>query len=523
MARVLTNNTQLNFAIETSLGVAPTSGWKQLEPNSIDTFGAEITTVAREPITKDRQRRKGVTVDLDSTVEIEHDLTIDAFTDFVEGFMFASGVNTDMTMPSTAVTGTNSFTVAAQSAAQGAKWQWVTLNKGSLVYARGFTNAANNGLHVLAADVASTDTSITVGSTLVNETAPANARVELAGMRMLAGAGDLTWDWTTGSPHTAVLTSAADQDFTTLGLTVGQFMHIGSPDGSGGVTNAFENSVANDMYGYCRITAITALTITFDKMDTALRADDAVAPTTAVDLLFGDFIRNVDVDDSDYLEQSYVFEAVWDNLQNPTGTGDEYEYALGNYANEMAFELPLAEKAIMTFGFIGTDTDVPTTVRKTGPSTALEPVGTGAFGTAGDIARLSLTEIDETGLSTDFKSLTMTFNNNVSPEKVLGTLGASYMNTGIFNVDIEAQLLFTDSDVTTAIRNNTTVGISFGVDNDDGGIMVDVPSMILTDGARELPVNESVLINTTAQAFKDTTLGYSIGISTFPFVPGGSR
>ena len=45
---------------------------------------------------------------------------------------------------------------------------------------------------------------------------------------------------------------------------------------------------------------------------------------------------------------------------------------------------------------------------------------------------------------------------------------------------------------------------------------VDIPSMTLGGGDREFPVNESVLINTTAQAFGDPVLNTSIGISIIP-------
>ena len=89
--RVLTNNISLAYAIETSFGVLPASPeWKLLEPNDITTFGATITTVPRAPIAKDRQRRKGTVTDLESNAEFEHDLTLESFIDFAEGFVFAN-------------------------------------------------------------------------------------------------------------------------------------------------------------------------------------------------------------------------------------------------------------------------------------------------------------------------------------------------------------------------------------------------------------------------------------------------
>jgi hypothetical protein len=523
MGRVLTNNTSLIYAIEETLGVLPGSPtWYLQEPNSINTFGAEVTTITRSPISKNRQRRKGSTVDLDSSVEYEADVTMSAFQDFVEGFMFATAVNADLDIPVTSVDTTlDDYTVAVLTAAQADKLEFSAAEYATLIFARGFTNSANNGLKVLDTDVTSAATLVPVSEDLVTEPSPpANARIELAGLRSLASAADLTWDWTAGSPGTAQLISAADiTDFTQFGLTAGQFVHIGSPDGSGGVTNAFENSAANDMFGYARIVSFGTGTITFDKVAAALQFDDAAAPTTAVDIMFGKFVRNVPVDDSEFLERSFQFEMEFPNLG---ASVDMYQYAIGNLANSLAFSLPLTDKAGVTFGFIGTDTENPVLVasRKTNAADALDPLQTGSFNTTSDILRLRVTEVDETGLSTDFKSATITINNNVTGEKVIGQLGAKFMNFGNFEVNIEAQLLFTEAAVVNRIRDNTTVTMDFGLrSDDDGGMYFDIPSMNLGGGGREFPVNESVLINLTGETFQDLTLGTSLSVSLFPFIP----
>lgn len=520
MGRVLTNNTGLSYAIESALGIQPTAGWKILEPNTINNFGATVTTVARNPISTLRQRRKGAVTDLDSAVEFEADLTIDSFNDFIEGFCFAIGVNADMTITATAVgTTLDDYTVAALTAAQADKLEFVVSAYASLIFGRGFTNAANNGLKEIDADIATSATSVSVVENLVDEAAPpANARIELAGLRSLAAAADFTWDYDAGT-ETAQLISAADiTDFSQFGLTPGQFVHIGSGI-TGAVVNAFEDSAANDMFGYARIRSIDTAggTITFDKLDAALKFDDLTAPTTAVDILFGDFIRNVAVDNADFIERSFHFEATFVNLDNPPG--DKYEYAAGNFCNSLAFNLPLTDKATMTPGFVGTDAQEATDTRATGAATALNPLGTAAYNTSADILRLRITEADEAGLTTDFKNVTLTLNNNVSPEKVLGLLGAKFLNAGNFEVNLEAQLLFTDSAVTGAIRENRTLTMDFRIKNDDGAVYFDIPSMILGGGDREFPVDESVLVNVTGEAFNDATLGTSLGVSSFPIVP----
>jgi hypothetical protein len=510
MGRVLTNNVSLSYTIETSLGVAGTS-WFVMEPNEIGAFGAEISTVARNPISKNRQRRKGTVTDLDSSVELQHDLTLSAFRDFIEGFCFATGVNSDVTeLAATAAetTGDSYTGLTALTAAQADKFEVDTL-----IWVTGGSDPANVGLKSVDADIAAAATAISVAENLVDETA--SFVISFAGHR-IAAADVVTWTWSGAAAQATLALTGLGTELQALGLTAGQFVHVGSIASAGGaIQNAFENSAANDMYGYARAVSFTANAVVFDKVDAALQFTDATDPATAVDLLFGEFVRNVTVDDSEYLERSFQFEAEYPNLDAPN---PEFEYAKGNFCNTLAFELPLTDKAGLSVGFVGTDTDSPVVEgsRKTGASAAAQPLSTVAFNTTPDIARLRITDVDETGLTTDFKSLTMTINNNVSPEKVIGTLGAKYMNAGNFDVDLEAQLVFTEGLVINRIRDNTTVTMDFIVKNDDGVIGVDIPSMTLGGGGRDYPENESVLINLSGQAFQDATLGTSIGISIFP-------
>ena len=268
------------------------------------------------------------------------------------------------------------------------------------------------------------------------------------------------------------------------------------------------------MAGYARVRSISDGAIIFDKVDSALRFTDNSAPATAVDILFGEFFRNVATDAADYLERSFQFEADFPNLG--AAGASKYQYALGNYCNTLGFNLPLTDKATLALAFIGTDTENPTLLRKAGADLAVSPEFAAAFNTSADIARLRIADVDENGLSTDFKSLSLTFNNNASPEKAVGRLGARYINSGNFLVDVEAQLIFTNGDVIERIRDNETVTMDFIVRNEDGVIVVDIPSMTLGGGGREFPVNESVLINTTGEAHRDPLLDTSLGVSVIP-------
>jgi hypothetical protein len=502
MARSLTNNLAVACAIEASIGTLPgTPLWVKLEPNTVGAYGAEITTVPRNPISNTRQQRKGSVTDLDSSVEFEGDLTKHHVLTFIEGFVFAqrasatvmervqAGADYDTLA---AVAATDNFTHSALSAA---------LVAGTLIFARGFTNAANNGLHEV--DALGTTTSTITTSNLVNETptTASGARFDVCGRRIT----DLTW-----TDATKIIGSAGT-DLTTLGLTVGQKIRVGSD------VNAFTNG---QLVG--RISAIAAASITLTKVEnlgasTLSGGGDQASDT--VDLLYGPYVRNVAVDHADFIERSFQFEVVYNNLQNPDGTGDEYEYAVGNLCNELSLNLPGQDKATMSFGFIGTNSDDITTSRKGNTANAVSAVQTGAFNTSSDFARLNLWDASENDLGTCFKNLTLTIGNEVSPEKCLGTLGASFMNTGNLTVSLEAELLFTDSALAQAIKDNDTVQFDVLLKNDDGAIDIDIPSLTLGGGARSFPVNESIQISVTGTAFQDPTLGTSIGVTEFPYFP----
>jgi hypothetical protein len=529
MARVLTNHTGIIMTREQSRGVLPGSPtWKVLEPNNITNFGPQITTVARSPISKLRQRRKGTPVDLDSDFEYECDLTVDVLVDFIEGFVMATAVNSEMTFRGANV-GASGYTIPAASAGIAAKLQYTAAGPSSLVYGNGYANAANNGLKILTADTAAAGTTIAFAGSVV-ETAPTNAEVSIAGIR--AEAGDIAC---TVSAGVCTLTSGNGAsvtpiDFTTLGWTKGQRVHIGGLLAA----NRFGATVgagSNDSYGSGRIRTIAAGTVTLDKLDATLLTSDGTdtgsgGTEVPVDLLWGRFIRNVSVDSSEYLEQYFQFEAESPNFfetepPTPVADPDGFEYSIGNLANKLDWNMPLTDKATLTVGFVGTDTEVPVDNgdRKTNAASALLPLFTGAFNTSSDFLRLRIAAIDDTGITSDFKDVVLSLNNNASGEKVLGFFGSKYINVGNFDVDAEMTALFTNPEVPSAIRENTTVTMDWMLQNDDGAIAADIPSMTLSSDGREYPVNESVRISVGGQAFVDSFFGTSFSLSLFPVYP----
>lgn len=545
MAEVSSNETALAYAVESSASVLPTQPvWRSLEPNSIGAFGAQPQTIQRSPISNLRQDRASLPVD--ATVEHDHeaDLTVSAQMDFGESFLKSTGVGTDLrfyrqggasivAQPDV----TTGFVVPALSAAQAAKIQFSVGGKASLWKGRGYANAANNALVPNSAAVVATDTLIPF-STAVTETAPTNAEAWIAGVR--CEPGDLAIS--IGASNTATLTSnnnavTSAVDFTTLGLTVGQRIHVG---GMADLTNRFGSTAANDAttkagrsYGSARITSIAANSLGLDKIDALTLVasdgtDDGNAGTlVAVDLLFSFFVRNVPTADADFARQTVQFESSRPNLYEtdpPTSVAnpDGFQYQLGNEADEMTVNKQGQNKATVNFGFIGRTADnyVDNASRKTNASAPVSPVSTQAFNTANDLFRLRIANYTtDAALVEEFENLTTTIGNNVNPEKALGTFGNRFVNLGNFVVSIGGVAYLTSADIAEAVQCNNTVTADWGVVNADGAIHVDIPSMKLEDGAEQVELNRSVRINLTGRAFVDQTLQTSIGLSIFACYP----
>jgi formyltetrahydrofolate hydrolase len=145
------------------------------------------------------------------------------------------------------------------------------------------------------------------------------------------------------------------------------------------------------------------------------------------------------------------------------------------------------------------------------------PIGRTAFNTSTNIVNLRTTGLAAS--DTYFKSLSLKINNNASPEKVLGRLGAAVIDMGRFKVEIQSNVIFAGPDIITNIRNNVTCTMDFLLRNENGAIAVDIPSLKFSGGGRTYPQDKSVLMDITANAHQDDSLGTSIGISLFQYLP----
>jgi Phage tail tube protein len=141
-----------------------------------------------------------------------------------------------------------------------------------LVQFSGFALAANNGIFKCTAGSATVPAFVGAGLA-VDATPAAAARMKVVGA--VGVAGDITAT-ATGLASTAL-------NFTTLGLSLGQWIKIGGTAAGDQFANSFNNN-------YARITAIAAAALTLDNLPTGWAVDAGAAKT--IKIWFGDMIKN---------------------------------------------------------------------------------------------------------------------------------------------------------------------------------------------------------------------------------------
>lgn len=500
------NVTGLRYAEEESFKTLPgTPDWIPLEPNSYSDFGGEVTTVARNPINPSRQNKKGVVTDLDASGGFEMDITQTNMQGLLQGFFFASlrlkGDFGDGSGVITAVT-------AADDDYAGTDIEDDYLI-GSIVLASGFTEADNNGLkNVIGVTGPGL---VDVSEALVDETPPAAAKLVRVGH--LADGDDL--GVTAGATYPTLTSSALD--FTTLGLIPGEWVFIGGDSAATQFVTAGNN-------GFKRVRSVATNAITFDKG--VAMTTEVLSGGETVQLFFGRVLKNET--GSNIVRRTY-------NLERTLGAPDtalpaevQAEYLEGQVPSEFALAIPTAEKATATLSFTGADNttvDGPTAL-KTGNRPAL--VESDAFNTSSDVPRIKMavhSETDEapTALFAFVSELNITINNNLTPNKAIGVLGAFEVTAGTFQVSGELTAYFANPAAVQAVRDNEDITLDMHLVKANAGISIDMPLITLGNGrldvSQDEPITLPLSMDAATGAKLDTALDHTLLMVFYDYLP----
>lgn len=470
--KIDSNETELAIAEEESLGVlGATPVWVPLEPNEYDDFGGELTLLARNPINSSRQRKKGVITDLDASGGFNQDFTQTNSTNLLQGFMFAdlrkkteSAVVDEVT--STLYDVSNFADYAA----------------GDIILATNFLNAGNNGRKL----VTGVTGGVQVAGLVAEASPPASAMIVLVGKRFPAA--DVAITVSGGFPSLTSVAGGLDD----LGLIVGEWIFIGGDDAN----TAFANNA-----GYARISNIADNAIRFDRTTWTPAAEVGTGKT--IEIYIGNVLKN---------ELGALIKRRSYQLERKLGAPDtaqpsqiQAEYLVGAIANEMSVNVAQADKINVDFSFIAINNDQRTATEglKAGTRVVLEE--SDAFNTSTDFADIrlfvnSLTTSNPSALFAYLTEYTITVNNNASPNKAVGILGAFDVTAGTFEVSGDATAYFNTVEAVRAVRENADVSFYTCVAKDNYGWVMDVPLIALGDARLNVEQNEPITLPLTIDA-----------------------
>lgn len=501
--KIDSNVSGLRYAEESAVPkVLPGSPvWWPLEPNSYKDFGGQVTTVARKPISADRQNKKGVVTDLEAGGGFQTDITYKNLQDVLQGFFYADFRK----KPEKGGYGVDEFTsVATSDDSYNATTGLANFVARSLIFASGFTNPGNNGLKQVATAAAG---KITVTTNLTDESnPPSGAKIVQVGYCF--NTGDVDIDMASGLP---VMTSAT-LDLTTLGLIPGEWVFLGGDSAPTQFVTAANN-------GWKRIKTVAAGAITFDKSSTTMVTE--ANTTTTVHMYFGRLLIN---------EVGTLIKRRTYQLERTLGVPDtdnpndaQAEYILGAVPNEITFNFATADKLTADLTFMGMEQELVTAA--TGLKAGARPDQEQATGynTSSDVSRVKMAVVDAatatpTALFAYITEAALTVNNNASANKVIGTIGAADVTAGNFEVSGTMTCYFTTVEALQAVKDNASVTLDILLVKENTGVVIDIPLLVLGEGRAQIEADQPITLPLGFDGAKSPA-GYTLSMGFFDYLP----
>lgn len=501
--KIDSNSTGLRYAEESSLGALPGSPvWYPLDPNSYSDFGGEITTVARDPINPSRQRKKGVTTDLDASGGFNQDLTQSNLTRMLQGFFFATARERDSTAPlnGTAVTLTNVDGVNAEYEAASGLGIFAA---GDLLLASGFTNSGNNGLKVVVTAAAG---AVQVGGVLTAEVPPAGAKLESVGFQFPSA--DLSVSLVSGN---FVALNSVATNLTTLGLNAGDWIYVG---GDGAITKFANNQ------GFARVRSVATNQLILDKTSWEGAVEAGTGKT--IQLFMGTVIKN-EKDPNLIVRRTYQLE----RTLGQDNDGTMSEYLIGAVPNELTVNVAQADKVTADLSFVAIDNEQRNGLSgvKSGSRPSL-PAEDPAFNTSSDFSRIKLASVSSVDSSPNplfafATEMTLSINNNVTPNKAIAVLGAFDTTAGTFEIGGSLTAYFADIAAVQAVRNNADITLDMVMVKNNAGMVFDVPLLSLGGGRLNVEKDQSITLPLEVMG-AESSFGHTLLFSSFAYLPSAA-
>lgn len=483
MAGSEANRTALGIVEEVTLGVTPaTPAFESLRFRSTTLQAKQKTTISAE-LRADRQVTDAIRVGYDTDGDIQLEASYGALDTLLRGAFMAEWLFTpvrDNSGPAgtiiTAVSATAITILAAGSPAT--KYTSGAFAQGMLLNASGFTNAGNN--RQIVAGAASSGTSIVITAGVVEAAPPVTARVKVVGFQ--GASGDIT--------ATATGLAATTLNFTTLGLSAGQWVKVGGAAAGFRFTTVADND-------WCRISTIAAGALTFDIRPTGWGVDAGAAKTISV--FTGDVIRN------GVIPRSYTIEKQFQDIAVP-----EFDVFTGirvGSAELAGTAQSILEASVSLMGLAANNT----TVRTAGATDIAAPTND-VMNTSANVGTFYVNGAPVAGPNFVL-GVKVKIDNTLRAQPAVGSMPLVGIGIGRAMVTGELNMYYGNNSILSQIRANSASSLAVRFTDPAGasGLLVDIPKLKFTDGDPTVSgVDTDRMLVSPIQGLRHPTLNYTI-------------
>lgn len=492
-----------------SEGGAAITPWYAMEPNSYNDFGGKVVTVTRNPISRSRQRKKGVVTDFDASGGFNHDLTQKQLQRVIPSFFYAPAFE----KPTTAPLFSAAIPVTAVDAVDGYTFDNspdLGFLVGHLIYASGFPDAANNGLKLVSA-ISGTFVSVAGGSVASVVTA---GKIEAVGFQF--GSGDVSLDSQTaqGVLHAE---DDANVNFAGYGLHPGEWVFVGDSSNAA-------YSFAGVTPFYARVSLANAPTddnLYLDKTTATLVDTNGAAKTIRV--FFGSYVRNMTEAEIQTDGDVHRHFMTIERTLGRDGVGIQSQVLHDAFANALTYSQPLSDKVSVDATFVALDEEFRNGTDGLISGVRVEALGEGAYNTSTCLfrARMSLVDpatLNPTAMFAYVQSIELTIENNVQAVKAQGDIGGIDTVEGDFGVGGSATVYFSTVAAVNAIRDYSDVTFDTILAKANAGYVFDIPLLGLGNGRLAVTKDDPITVPLDMGAAENAA-GYTASYTNFTYLP----
>jgi len=481
------NRVRLSGVKEVTIGTTPNTPRMRNMRMTGESLAFAPTLVSSEEIRSDRMNAASILVGITNGGAVNFEFHYPTDNSVLSACIESAMLNTWTNTPSRDNDGTGASVITGITGSTGtvAFLTGATFLANHLVNLSGFTAAGNNGIQVVTTGGT---TSLVVGAGhLTDDASPAAAaRVKVVGIQ--GATSDLT--------ATASGLASTALDFTTLGLSIGQWLLIG---GNGAVTQ-FATAANND---WVRISGtISAHAIPLDNLPSGWGADNGSAKT--IRIFFGDYIANGVTKNSLTLERGFLDQTV------PT-----YIAQKGMAVNKWTVTIPSKERITGSFEFQGMNGSQSTTSLDAVTDAAPDPNTYPIMAGSANVGRMS--EFGAALQSPNWaKQLAFTITNNYVGIDAVDSIAPVDLSAGSCDVQVTLDTYFGNNSLLTRMFNNTITTAAARVLKNKQAVVFGFPALVMSKGnPNATKKNERVMLGLTMDASIDTITNSQITVQRF--------